>query len=137
MLSYGLMAGLLALIVDGIYLWLIRTQGNVDEPWRVVFVAVVIATFAIAVIVATARATGRWAVAITGFAAVGLLTVAVLAGFSIGILILPSLAGFTLVTYAPPGCPEGGHHIEGTISEGGHVTSFICENGHLVSWSRR
>lgn len=168
----GVLAGVLALIVDGVYLGLIIGQGNTDQPWRVAFVAVVIALLAIAVMLGAAKSSAGWAAACLGFAAVGLLTLSVIAGFSIGILLVPSallgiataiaaiaggpnrgataglaglgailalgilFAGFTLVPLAPPGCPSGVGHVEGSIHDGGHVTTFTCENGRLVTWHR-
>lgn len=171
--TFGLAAGALGLITAGVYLWVIKSQGNSDEPWRVLFVALFICLLAIAVMLGAWRSSARGAAFLLGFAAVGFLTVAVLAAFSIGILLLPSavlaivatmvllrglsnrrvatglvglgaivawgilFAGFTLVTFAPPGCPSGGHHVEGSIQDsGGHVTTFTCDNGRLVTWHR-
>jgi hypothetical protein len=170
--TFGLVAGVLGLAADGFYLWVIRTQENSGEPWRVIFVALFIGLLAIAVTLGAARSSARVAVFLLGFAAIGFLTLVVLAGMSIGILLLPSavlaiiatmvlirgvanravalglaglgavvawgilIAGFTLVSFGPPGCPGGGHHIEGSIHEGGHVTTFTCDNGRLVTWHR-
>jgi hypothetical protein len=92
----GVLAGVLALIADGFYVWWVQRQGDNSQPWRVAFVAGFIALLAIAVILGAAKSSARWAAVCLSFAAAGLVTLAVLAGFSIGILLVPSaLLGMT------------------------------------------
>jgi hypothetical protein len=89
--TLGLLAALCAVIVDALYVVAIIRQGNVDEPWRVVFVASFIALLALSAGLGGALPEMWWASALLAFAAIGLVALGALALFSIGIGLL--LAG--------------------------------------------
>lgn len=89
--TLGLLAAVCAVLVDGLYVVAIIRQGNVDEPWRIVFVASFIALLALAAALGGMRPPEWWATACFAFATVGFLVLGVLALFSIGIGLL--LAG--------------------------------------------
>lgn len=89
--TLGLLAALCAVIVDALYVLAIIRQGNVDEPWRVVFVATFIVGLALAAALGATRRDKWWASALLAFASIGFLALGTLALFSIGIGLL--LAG--------------------------------------------